>query len=215
MYDLPKYKEQDDAVIKAFIRQHPFALLTGVNGQQQPVATQIPVFIDERDGRLYLSGHIMKQTDHHRAFVQNPQALIIFTGPHTYVSASWYQNKKQGSTWNYMTVHAHGNMRFLDEKALRDVLHRTTRHFENDPHSGANYEDLPQEYVDQMAKAIVAFELEVTRLEHVFKLSQNRDQVSYDNIIARLQEQGGQAAAVAQEMQKRRSQLFKADSAAE
>lgn len=208
MYDLPYFKEQDPAIVMQFIREHPFAFLCGVDAEQKPVATQIPVFIDEREGKLFLSGHMMRNTDHHKAFLQNDNVLAVFSGAHTYVSASWYSNKQQGSTWNYRSVHAKGIVRFLDEQALLDVLKRTTNHFENDPHSGANFEDLPKEYVDKMAKAIVAFEVEVVEMDHVFKLSQNRDEKSYDNIIGKLDEQGGDAKSVSDLMKERKHKVF-------
>ena len=88
MYNLPYYKEQDAQVVLQFMREHPFAFISGVDATNKPVATQIPVFIDEKDGKLFLTGHIMRNTDHHKAFEQNPNILAVFTGPHTYVRAS-------------------------------------------------------------------------------------------------------------------------------
>jgi len=208
MYDLPYFKEQDQDRILQFIKQHPFAFLAGSDKNGHPVATQVPVFIDERDGRLFLSGHMMKNTDHHKAFLQNKHVLAVFTGAHTFVSASWYEDKRQGGTWNYMSVHAKGELRFLDEAALLAVLQRTTDHFENNPNSGANFKDLPNEYVERMAKAIVAFEIEVKGVENVFKLSQNRDEKSYDNIIEKLDSQDDAGRQIASEMKKRRQELF-------
>ncbi len=209
MYNLPYFKENDPEVVKEFIRQHPFAFLTGCSVDNKPVATQIPVFIDEKDGNLFLSGHMMKNTDHHKAFMQNPNILAVFTGAHTYVSASWYENKQQGSTWNYMSVHVRGQLRFLDEQALLNTLKRTTNHFENNPHSGANFEDLPDEYVQKMIKAIVAFEIQVQEMDNVFKLSQNRDEKSFHTIINKLDAQDADGKKIAHEMKQRTSQLFK------
>ena len=226
MYNLPYFKEKDQQVVLDFIRQHPFAFIAGCSEGGKPVATQIPVFIDERDarpsaragtdgddpvgrGKLFLSGHMMRNTDHHKAFLYNPNVLAVFTGAHSYVSASWYEDKKQGSTWNYMSVHAKGVLKFLDEQALLDVLKRTTNHFENNPYSGANFEDLPEEYVHSMAKAIVAFEVEVLHIDNVFKLSQNRDEKSYQNIIQKLEAQDADGKYIAEEMKLRTSQLFK------
>lgn len=208
MYDLPYFKENDPEVVMQFVREHPFAFVAGCNAQNEPVATQVPVFIDEKEGKLFLSGHMMRNTDHHKAFLQNPNVLAVFTGAHTYVSASWYENKQQGSTWNYMSVHARGVLRFLDEQALRNVLKRTTNHFENNPHSGANFEDLSEEYVEKMIRAIAAFEIEVKELNNVFKLSQNRDEKSYDTITDKLKQQGGDGQEIAELMEKRRSKLF-------
>jgi transcriptional regulator len=208
MYNLPYYKEQDPSAVIQFVKEHPFAFLAGSDKDQHPVATQIPVFIDERDGRLFLSGHMMRKTDHHLAFEHNPHVLAVFTGPHTYVSASWYQNKQIGSTWNYLSVHAKGVIRFLDEQGLLEILQRTTDHFENNPYSGSNFKDLPREYVDRMAKAIVGFEIEVLGLDHVFKLSQDRDEKSYDNIAHQLATQGGDATAISEMMKERKPKVF-------
>lgn len=203
MYNLPEYKELDPEVVKKFMREHPFVFLIATGNDMQPVATQVPVFIDERDGELFLTGHIMKQTDHHKAVLQNPKVLAVFTSEHTYVSASWYENKRQGSTWNYISVHAKGTIRFFEGDELREVLRRTQDYFENDPHSGSNYKDLPEEYIARNAKAIVGFEIKVDKLEHVFKLSQNRDDKSYQNIIQKLEEKGN-APEIVNEMKKRR-----------
>src|SRR5688500_2738207 len=88
MYDLPYFKEQDQAVILQFIHDHPFAFITGCDKENKPVATQLPVFMEEREGRLFLTGHLMKQTDHHKAFLHNPSVLAVFRAPSTYVSAT-------------------------------------------------------------------------------------------------------------------------------
>ena len=208
MYNLPYFKEQDQDTVLQFIKENPFAFLCGCDSANNPVATQVPVFIDEREGKLFLSGHIMKNTDHHKAFLHNSNVLAVFTGAHTYVSSSWYQEKEQASTWNYISVHAKGVLKFLDHQALLGVLKRTTNHFENNPYSGANFDDLPTEYVERLSKAIVAFEVEVGTIDNVFKLSQNRDEKSYHNIIGKLESQDADGKRIADEMRKRTSQLF-------
>lgn len=208
MYSLPYFKEQDEAVVLQFIHDHPFAFLAGSDANGKPVVTQVPVFIDKKEGKLFLSGHIMKNTDHHKAFQQNPQVVAVFSGPHTYVSASWYEDKRQASTWNYISVHARGLLQFTDENALLAILERTTNHFENNPDSGANFRDLSPDYVQGLARAIVAFEIEVQQIENVFKLSQNRDEKSYDNIIHKLEEKDGAGSFIAGQMKERRSALF-------
>ncbi len=186
MYSIPYFKGKNEKEVIDFMHQHPFITLTGVDADYRPVATHIPVLIEEREDKLFLLGHIMKQTDHHKAFIQNPNVLAIFTGPHTYVSASWYQDQKQGSTWNYQAVHAKGKLQFLNEESLLIILKRTTAHFENNPSSPSLVEHLAPEYINRLIKAIIAFEIEVSEIDHVFKLSQNRDKESYTNIIAQL-----------------------------
>lgn len=208
MYNLPYFKEQDQQRVLEFIRSHPFAFICGSDAENKPVATQIPCFIDERDGRLFLSGHIMKNTDHHKAFMHNSNVLAVFTGAHTYVSASLYSDPQTASTWNYISVHAKGTLRFLDEAALLEILKHTTNHFENNPHSPSNYENLPEDYVQKLVKAIVAFEVEVISMDNVFKLSQNRDEKSFDNIMDKLSQQDQEGKIIAEEMRKRRDELF-------
>lgn len=208
MYNLPQFKEPDAQVILDFVKQHPFAMLIGVDASNKPVATQVPVFIDERDGQLFLTGHIQRKTDHHKAFEKNPNVLAIFAGAHTYVSASWYEDKQQASTWNYMSVHAKGELRFLTDEELYEVLKRTTHHFENNPHSPALVEKMSDEYVESNMKAIVAFEVEVKELNHVFKLSQNRDEKSYNNVVDELKKQDGDAKEIAELMEQRKHKVF-------
>lgn len=209
MYNLPYFKEQDAQVVMDFIHQHPFAFIAGCDAANQPVATQVPLFLEERNGKLYLSGHLMRQTDHHKAFVKNKTVLCVFTGPHTYVSASWYADPHQASTWNYMSVHVKGELQFLDEAALVAILKKTTLHFENgNLLSPTVYDNLPEDYRSRLLKAIVAFEIEVQQIEHVFKLSQNRDKESYRNIIEQLEKGDAEAKAIAGEMKRREAQLF-------
>lgn len=209
MYNLPEFKTDDQEEILQFMREHPFVFLTGVNAENKPAVTQVPVFIDERDGKLFLSGHMMKNTDHHKAFKQNPDVLAVFTGPHCYVSASWYEYQQMGSTWNYMSVHARGRIRFGDGEEIVKALQRLTLHYEKgNTASPTVFDNLPKEYTEMMMKGIQAFEIEVTNLEHVFKLSQNRDKKSYDNIIAKLKEQEGDGRIIAELMEKRKSKVF-------
>jgi transcriptional regulator len=187
MYNVPYFKVGDQQQVLHFMKDNPFVVLTGCTKELKVVATHIPLLIKERDDKLYLRGHVMRNTDHHKAFEYNPQVMAIFTGPHAYVSASSYTDQQQASTWNYMTVHASGQLTFGDDDLLMNVLAETTSHFENDPSSPSLMEHLPTEYVQKLSKAIVAFEIEVLAIEHVFKLSQNRDEESYRNIIHQLE----------------------------
>jgi len=212
MYNLPYFKEKDQQVVLDFIHQHPFAFIAGCSEEGKPVATQIPVFIEERNGKLYMTGHMMRSTDHHKAFLYNPSVLVVFTGNHSYVSATWYSNPHQASTWNYMSVHVKGVMSFLDEERLEDVLRKTTLHFENgNTQSTTGFDNLTEEYKRPLMKAIIAFEIEVSEMNHVFKLSQDRDAKSYEMIKEKLAQQDGDAKGVADEMEKRTKELFPGD----
>jgi len=208
MYSPSYSREPDQAVVIDFMKQHPFAMLIGIDAETKPVATQVPLFIDEREGTIYLTGHVQRKTDHYHAYDQNSNVLAVFTGAHTYISASWYDDKQMASTWNYMSVHAKGVLRFLNDAELLEVLKRTTSHFENDPHSPSLVEKMTDEYVAKNMKAIAAFEVEVKKLDAVFKLSQNRKEKDYDQIARRLKEQGADAAEIAKLMEERKSKVF-------
>ncbi|MEX2500341.1 MAG: FMN-binding negative transcriptional regulator [Wenzhouxiangellaceae bacterium] len=209
MYNLPYHKENDEQVVKEFIDEHPFAFLTGCNSDNQPVATQVPVFMDERDGCKLLIGHIMRNTDHHKAFLNNENVLVVFTGKHTYVSAAWYCDPHVASTWNYMSVHAKGTIRFLGDSGLEEILRKTSLHFENDDrNSPTAFDNLPTEFKQKVMKAVVAFEIEVTEMDSVFKLSQEKDEESYMNIIEKLRNQGEDGRKIAAEMDKRARKVF-------
>lgn len=209
MYNLSYFKEEDPKTVLQFLHDHPFAFLTGSDRSGNQVATQVPILVEEREGKWYLQGHIMRNTDHHKAFQQNPQILAVFTGPHTYVSASWYTNPKIGSTWNYMSVHLHGAIRFLPEEDLISLMRKLTLRFENNNEDSPTiYDNLPDTFLSKMLPAIVAFEVEVDKVDNVFKLSQNRDEQSYRNIIAELEKNEGDSTLIANEMKKRIEQLF-------
>ena len=209
MYDLPYFKEQDAEIVKQFMRDHPFVFLAGCDAANKPVTTQVPVFIDEKKGKLFLTGHIMRKTDHHKAFLHNPNVLAVFSSPHVYVSATWYDDPSQASTWNYISVHAKGILRFGNDDDLVNILRRLTLHYENNnAGSSTVFDNLREDYRNPLMKAIIAFEVEVTEMDNVFKLSQNRNEKSYHNIIEKLEQQGGDGLYIAGEMRKRIPRLF-------
>ena|SRR6218665_3272420 len=211
MYHFSYFKETDKDRLLQFFSNYPFAFLTGSFLSGKQVATQIPVLTEIRDGELYLQGHIMRNTDHHKAFMENPQALLVFTGPNAYVSASWYSNPQIGSTWNYMSIHIAGELKFLSDEDLVGLMKKMTLHFEkNNAASPTIFDNLPKEFLSKMMPAIAGFEIRVSTIENVFKLSQNRDEKSYLNIIEQLEKQGGSSTLVAAEMRKRKEELFPA-----
>ena len=207
MYNLPYSKEKDKQVLLNFMKQHPFAMVIGC-ANDLPAVTQIPLLIEEREDKLFLVGHFMRNTDHHKAFEQNSNVVCVFTGPHAYVSASLYTNPLAVSTWDYIAIHARGKMQFVDNEALLTILEKTTKLFENDDHSPSSYNKLPKEYVNKLAPAIIGFEIEVTELDNVYKLSQNRDEPSYQRIIDHLEKGDEDAKQIALEMKSRKEKLF-------
>jgi transcriptional regulator len=208
MYNFPHFKEPDDKVIVEFMKHHPFAMLIG-NSNGRAIATQVPLMIEEREDKLFLFGHITRKQDHHLVFEENKEALVIFTGAHAYVSATWYENKQNVSTWNYASVHARGTLTFLNEASLKDALRKLSLHYEKyNTQSETTFDNLPGDYTDRLVKAIIGFEIEVSSLDHVFKLSQNRDEKSYHHIMDHLKAEGGEAADVAKMMEERKDKVY-------
>ena len=181
------------------MQAHPFAIVIGAN-QNIPSATQIPLQIKRASDVVKLVGHVMRKTDHHEAFVANENVLALFHGAHAYVSASVYENPASASTWNYSSVHAKGNIRLLDNEETKAVIKELTDQYEaND--SPAAFHQMSDEYIDHHLKAIAGFEITVTSLEGVFKLSQNHPQVNQESIVNHLsQSDDVQAQEVARQM---------------
>lgn len=211
MYQVPYFKSASPEEIAGFMQAHPFILLCGTGRNGYPVATHIPVLIEERAGKQVLLGHIMRKQDHTVAFEENSRVLAVFQSPHSYVSASWYTRKDTASTWNYQAVHARGRLTFLDEGSLYRLLVTLTDHFEKDPSSPSRVPAMEEEYVRNLMQAIVGIEIEIEALEHVFKLSQNRDAESYENIIRHLQDLDAGSSYIADQMQQHRGNVFPVD----
>jgi transcriptional regulator len=211
MYDFPQYKESDREKIIAFMKDHPFVMLIGVDRKGRIVCTQIPVLIEEREGKLYILGHIARKLDHERALAENPNALIVFSSLNTYVSGSWYSGEPHvGSTWNYISIHARGELKWMSEKDLREFMRKFTLYFEkNNTQSTTIFDNLPTDYIERMIKGIIGFEMEVTELENVHKLSQNRDEKSYQDIIEKLEQQDASGKFIAERMKENESRLFR------
>lgn len=208
MYSLPHFKAGNQKEVIAFMHAHPFITLCGCDASNNPVATHVPVLFEERNEKLFLQAHVMRNQKHTIAFEHNNNVLVIFSGAHTYVSASWYSKQNTAGTWNYQAVHAKGILIYKDEHFLHDLLTRLTEHFENNPHSPALVSEMDEGYVKNLMKAIVAFEIEITSIEHVFKLSQNRDEKSYENIIEHLKQGDADAKNIAETMQQNHANVF-------
>jgi transcriptional regulator len=182
MYNIPHFKAKDHQEVIDFMHANPFVTICGVDANGFPVAGQIPVLIKQENDKLFISGHFMRKQDQTNAFELNNNALVIFSAPSAFVSASWYSIKEAASTWNYQTVHAVGKMEMKGEDHLYNLLSELTAHFEEDPNAPTQVKNLDPIYMKENMAAIISFDIEVIELKHVFKLSQNRDDVSHENI---------------------------------
>ena len=208
MYRMPDFTEPDQKNVLDFMHAHPFVTLIGNDGNHS-AATQVPVLIEKREGTLSLRGHLMKKTDHHTALLNNPEVLVLFMGPQCYVSSSWYSERGTGGTWNYITVHVRGRVRFFEEEETITQLQDLTRRFEKHQRYPELVENMPPEYVNTLVKAIAGFEITVQSVEPIFKLSQNKDDDTYEKIVNELNSLNDYSAnEIADEMVKRRPHLF-------
>ncbi len=202
MYKLPYFTEDDQQKVLEFIQQNSFAIITAA-GENFPVATHVPLSVTINDDKILLTGHMMKNTDHHKVFEKNANVLVIFNGAHCYVSAGWYSNPKVASTWNYMAVHAKGKINFTDEKGTKIIIEDITNKYEG-LESAAAFKNLSPDYVDRLVKAIIGFTIEVESIDNVFKLSQNHEPETKQSIIKNLNQNGSDdEKEIAKEMQSR------------
>jgi transcriptional regulator len=183
---IPEFNRiEDQSVALAFMKANPFAILVSVN-QGSPFATHLPLIVDEVEGQIILRGHLAKANPHWQV-LENQESLIIFHGPHAYVSPSLYEIRESVPTWNYTTVHVYGEARiFSDEGRLDQVLHDMINTF--DSSYMVQWSSLREEYRSRMLKHIVGFEIRAGRLEAKFKLSQNRTKTEQARVMESLAE---------------------------
>ena len=172
---------EDQATAVSFMRENPFAILVSTeNGE--PFATHVPVVIRESEGGLLIRGHVAKANPHWRYLQEQSGCLMIFHGPHSYISPSNYATRENVPTWNYGAVHVYGRVRLFSEtQELLGMLHDLIPTFE------AAYEQqwtsLSEAYRSRMLSHIVGFEIAVTKIEAKFKLSQNRTREEQQKVI--------------------------------
>jgi transcriptional regulator len=192
VYLPPAFAETDREVLIAHIERHDFGLLVSRGGRRgddaEPIASQIPFLVARRGEDLLLQGHLARANPQ-VADLDGGAVLAIFTGPHAYISPSWYEAGPAVPTWNYATVHAYGTARAIrDREWLRDMLERLSRRHEARAAVPWRLRDLPQSYLESMLGGIVGVEIAVGRLEGKFKLSQNRPAADRPRIIAALEQ---------------------------
>lgn len=181
-----RVREHADAI--AFMRANPFAILVSsapASDEHTPFATHAPLVIREAGDHLVIRGHVAKANPHWRYLKEQPQCLIVFHGPHAYISPANYNTREVVPTWNYGAVHVYGNARvFFEPGELLGVLHELIPMFE--PAYAEQWASLSEAYRERMLSHIVGFEIAVTKMEAKFKLSQNRAREEQANIIASL-----------------------------
>lgn len=195
MYAPKHFAETDEGRLSAFMQRHSFALVTTTDENGAPFASHLPLLWEPERRRLL--GHMAKANPQWRHFQNGKDALVVFWGPHAYVSPSWYEKHPSVPTWNYATVHAYGRPSLIEDRAeTAALLRRLVDAYESGFDQPWRME-LPEKYETSMIGAIQAFAIQVTRLEGKLKMSQNRDARDRANVIAALERQGGESAATA------------------
>lgn len=189
------FRVDDRETLERFVAAHAFGTLVSA-GPAGISVSHVP-FLPEsaEDGRLRLLGHVARANAHWQEFEAAGEVLVIFEGPHAYVSPGWYAQHPSVPTWNYSVVHARGTARLLPAEKLPSLLDRLSRAYEDGRNEPWRMQALPAEFSASMLGAIVGFEVAVEKLEGKFKLSQNRRREDIDRVAAALEAQGQEELA--------------------
>ena len=183
------FSAEDPATLRAFVEANAFGMLV-THQDGETMVSHIPFVVDsDGAGALVLHGHVARANPHWKT-LEASRPLVIFSGPHGYISPTWYEKHPSVPTWNYTVVHAHGAARLVDAAALERTLGRLSAHYESGNPEPWRMEGLDRDYTDTMMRAIVGFEIAVDRLEGKFKLSQNRVPADQRRVIAALESRG-------------------------
>ena len=205
MYVPRAYRADDRVELLAFVRQHNFGVIVSAH-EGRLVGTHVPFVVREQEDRVWLYAHVARANPQWTTLA-GAEVLVIFAGPHGYVSPSAYEKRASVPTWNYVAVHASGTASILQDAArLEDLLARLIAAHE--PAYQHQWNDLPQDYRDGMLRGIVGLEIEVTRLEGQYKLSQNRSPQERERVAANLEASGDPLAIeTAQLMREREARV--------
>ena len=204
MYIPASFREEHLPTLHAFLDAHPLAaLVTAVDGPASLYATHLPLVLERSAGRLgTLRGHLARANPHVRHLAAGAAPVIVlFSGPDAYITPNWYARKAEDGrvvpTWNYVAVHAFGSAVLHDDPAfLRAHLETLTARHEASRSMGWQVSDAPEEFIESQARAIVALEIRIDRLEGKWKMSQNRAAADIDGVIAGLGASGSPADRV-------------------
>ena len=198
MYVPANFRPSSTAEMESVIRQYPFGLLITDTDH----ATHIPMELVYRNNVQYLEGHLSAANPHTHVLNQ-AKSLAVFSGPHCYISASWYE-KPNVPTWNYMAVHVYGTITMQSEEEMRSALRSLVDRYEANSEKPVKVEEMPEDMMKKYLRGIVGFRMSMDRIEGKWKLSQNRDEEDYRNIIKELERVDEvNAGLIAGEMKKR------------
>ncbi|MCI0765246.1 FMN-binding negative transcriptional regulator [Bacillus sp. TL12] len=182
---IPKYFDvKDEATKYEMIEQNSFAtLFSQHNGA--PYATHLPLLLNRNERTLY--GHFARPNEQWKD-MGNQEVLVVFQGPHCYISPSWYETNKAVPTWNYVAVHVYGEMEIVvDEQELIDSLRDLVNKYE-DQASSYSLDEVEPSYIEGLSKGIVGFKIKINRIEGKWKLSQNHSAERQELVVKQLEQ---------------------------
>lgn len=201
---IPKYfKVTDFDEISSFVRQYSFGTLVTTK-KGKPIATHLPMQLIKENEDYYITGHMAYGNPQWRTFDTQEHALVMFQGPHAYISSSWYEQENV-PTWNYQAVHIYGAAKILEEADLKKDLAQLLEKYETHREDPVLMEKLSPDLIEKELKGIVGFKIKVSEIQAANKLSQNRNDVDYRNVVEQLREEkDSNAHQLAQVMEKKR-----------
>ena len=201
MYTPEIYKNENQEEIKKFLQENSFGILINITNEKL-CATHIPLELETTvAGNDILYGHISIENPQAQGLRNNDEVLAVFSGPHSYISSSWYDHENV-PTWNYIAVHVYGKIKIIEGDGVIESLRKLVDKYEKDSENPIRVEDLSKKTMMQ-SRGIVACEIIITEIQATKKLSQNRDNKNYQNIISELEKiTSNQSIAVANEMKK-------------
>ena len=194
MYIPTPFLVEDRKVIVAFMQQFDFAAVVS-HSDTGFVASHVPVLIREVGSELHIVGHVARGNSHWRLMQSQAESMVIFQGPHAYVSPTWYAVSPAVPTWNYAVVHAYGAARVREDATfIAGVVEDLTRRYEEQREHPWSTQAVPGESYEKLLNAIVGFEISVSRCEAKFKLGQNRSVEDRAGTIAGLERESSPKA---------------------
>jgi transcriptional regulator len=195
MYLPAEFEESNTAMLHALVRSHALGAWV-VHSDGELLANHIPFLLDESRGPLgTLVGHVARANGAWQSLSGAAPSLVIFQGPQSYITPSWYASKQQNGkvvpTWNYAVVHAHGVAKAIDDPDwLLDLLKRLTDEHETAHALAWKLSDAPVDFVERLLEAIVGIEIPIDKLTGKWKVSQNRPKADKKGVVAGLMDRG-------------------------
>ena len=190
MYVPAAFAQADTAMLHEFMRRHGFAILTS-QGEDGLMASHLPLLLDAEAGpHGSLLGHMARANPQWKSV--EGEVMAVFSGPHAYISPSWYEEAGTVPTWNYVAVHTYGTFHLVDDRdGLLEILRRSVRAYEG-PRPAPWAFDESEPHVEKLLMAIVGFRIAITRLEGKWKLGQNHSEQRRRTVVRALEAEPGE-----------------------